>query len=95
MSNLRNGNLEKKIKGALRYRCKARNARCSYCRQQIDYRAPRNHPESFEAAHKLAVKTHPHLAYDPNNFIPAHSKCNRKEQANPFQEKKWVEANFT
>ena len=95
MSNLSNRTLEAKVKGEFKYRCKLRNARCAYCRQPIDYNAPRNHRESFEAAHKLSVKTHPHLAYDPGNFIPSHSKCNRKEQANPFDPTaQWVEANW-
>lgn len=95
MSNLSNRTLEKKVKGEFRYKCKIANRPCAYCRQPIDYSLPRNHRESFEAAHKLSVKTHPHLAYEPTNFIPSHSKCNRREQANPFEEnKKWVEANW-
>jgi len=94
MSNLSNGELERKVKGEFRYRCEQRKARCAYCRQKIDYKAPRNHPESFEAAHKLPVKTHPHLAYDINNFIPSHSRCNRSAGAEPFEDHPWVEANW-
>ncbi len=94
LSNLSNGNLERKVKGQFRYQCKARNARCAYCKQQIDYSAPANSPLSFEAAHRLSVKTHPHLAYNPTNFVPSHSKCNRKAQDEPFTEITWVEANW-
>lgn len=94
MSNLSNGNLERKVKGEFRFKCEQRNARCAYCRQPIDYKASRNTSESFEAAHKQSVKTHPQRAYDPTNFIPAHSKCNRREQANEFKEKPWVPANW-
>lgn len=95
MSNLSNGALERRVKGEFRFRCKNRNARCAYCRQPISYAAPRNHPESFEAAHKLSVKTHPHLAYEPSNFIPSHSKCNRAEQANPYDpSRNWIEADW-
>ena len=94
MSNLSNRTLEKKVKGQFRYQCEVRNARCAYCKQPIDYKAPRNHPESFEAAHKLSVNTHPHLAYEPTNYIPSHSRCNRRAQDEPFEEKKWQQANW-
>lgn len=94
MSNLNNGHRERQVKGRFRYQCEQRNARCRYCRQLIDYKAPRNHPESFEAAHKQSVKTHPHRAYDPTNFIPSHSKCNRQAQADEFKERPWTPANF-
>lgn len=94
MSNLSNGSLERKVKGQFRFQCKSRNARCAYCHGEIDYSAPRNTARSFEAAHKLAVKTHPHLAYEPSNFIPAHSSCNRTAQAEPFSPVKWVPANW-
>lgn len=94
MSNLSNGNLEKKVKGEFRYRCEQRNLPCRYCRRPIDYKAKRNTSWSFEAAHKKSVKTHPHLAYEPSNFIPAHSKCNRQAQTQEFVDKPWTPANW-
>lgn len=90
MSNLGNGHLERKVKDPLKYRWRLQKARCAYCRQAIDYSAPKNHPESIEAAHKLSVKTHPHLAYDPTNFAPAHSKCNRSGGEDPIPTGAWV-----
>lgn len=77
MSNLSNGNAERKVKSELKARWKLQNARCIYCHQEIDYRAPKNHPRACEAAHLKPVKTHPHLAYEPTNFGPSHSSCNR------------------
>ncbi|MBO0676827.1 HNH endonuclease [Mycolicibacterium sp. S2-37] len=71
-----------------------RNARCVHCRQPIDYSAPRNHPESFEADHIYPVKTHPHRAYDPTNLQPSHSKCNRERGATPYVAKKWVQPDW-
>lgn len=95
MSNLSNRTLEDKVKGEFRYRCKAADKRCAYCNQKINYAAPRNHPESFEAAHIYPVKTHPHRAYDPSNFAPSHSKCNRSAGAEKMVlAPKWTEANW-
>jgi len=73
----------------------AQNARCVYCREPIDYTKPRNHPESFEVAHKYPVKTHPHLAYDPTHFRPSHSRCNRAHGAEVIDETgEWVVADW-
>lgn len=94
MPNLTNRTLEDQVKKPFRYRCKLANRRCAYCRQLIDYSAPANHAESFEVAHKHPVKTHPHLAYDPQNFLPSHSKCNRSEGAKAFEERPWKQANW-
>lgn len=95
MSNLSNGQLERKVKGEFRFRCQAQRARCAYCRQKIDYSAPRNHPESFEAAHKYPVKSHPHLAYDIELLRPSHSKCNRSAGAEILDEEaQWVIADW-
>lgn len=94
ISNLSNGSLEAKVKGDLKYRWRMQKARCAYCRQAIDYSAPANHPESIEAAHKKPVKTHPHLAYEPSNFMPSHSKCNRSAKDKEFVPVKWVQPNW-
>lgn len=95
MPNLSNRSLEIKVKGEFRERCKVRKARCAHCRQPIDYRLPRNHPDSFEADHRHPVSTHPHLGYDINNLLPSHSRCNRSRQAKPYEGDKWVEANWS
>ena len=95
MSNLSNGNLERRVKGEFRARCKLQNKRCVHCNQPIDYSAPRNHPESFEADHRYPVSTHPHLGYDPGNLMPSHSRCNRTRQDKPYQPMdSWVPANW-
>ena len=94
MSNLSNGNLERKVKGELRARWRLQNAPCAYCHGAIEYSAPANHPLSLDAAHRYPVKTHPHLAYDPNNYVPSHARCNRSAQDEVFQPIRWVEANW-
>lgn len=94
MSNLSNRSLEKRVKDPLRYKWRQQNARCRYCRQPINYDAPRNHPESLEVCHKYSVKTHPQHAYDPTLMFPGHSKCNRRAQAETFEEKSWTPANW-
>ena len=94
MSNLSNGSLERQVKGELRNKWKQQNARCAYCREPILYDAHRSHPRSLNAAHKLSVKTHPHLAYDPNNYVPAHRVCNQQAQTEAFTQKKWVKPDW-
>jgi 5-methylcytosine-specific restriction endonuclease McrA len=95
MSNLSNGWLERQLKQRFKQRCRQQRLRCAYCRQPIDYDAPRNAAKSFEAAHKLPVKTHPHLGYDESNLMPSHSKCNRAEGAKPFEEsQQWTVADW-
>jgi len=61
---------------------RAINAPCALCGQDdIDWTGPRNAPRSFELDHILPRKTHPHLALDPGNAQPAHSRCNRAKGA--------------
>jgi 5-methylcytosine-specific restriction endonuclease McrA len=58
----------------------AQNAPCWMDGQPIDYDGPANAAESFELDHAKPRKTHPHLALDPNNARPSHSRCNRSRQ---------------
>lgn len=56
----------------------ARVQPCHLCHQPIDYDAPANTDDAFEADHKHPTSTHPHLADDPTNLAPSHHKCNRR-----------------
>ena len=67
-------------------RCRRVDARCYWCvfrgdseMAEIDYQAPANAPWSFELDHLHPIETHPHLAYDPRNWVPSHSRCNRQK----------------
>jgi hypothetical protein len=51
---------------------------CWRCNQLIDYRLSFPHPGSFSVDHSSPVRTHPHLALDPNNFRPAHLRHNQE-----------------
>lgn len=78
------------LKSRFKADCKGRRAVCIHCRNPIDYEAPGQHPQSFEADHYQPVTTHPWLAYTYANLRPSHSKCNRARQANPINEA-WVQ----
>ena len=63
---------------------KRNNAPCQRCGQAINYKAkPGTTGDSFECGHKLPMKTHPELAYDPANLGPEHRTCNRSAGAKP------------
>ena len=66
----------------LRLQCyerdKARDAVCVHCRQSINYDVkPSSTDDSYEPDHRFPVKSHPELAYMPENIQPSHRKCNR------------------
>lgn len=50
---------------------------CARCGQPIDYSAPVNHPDSFNAGHIKAWVDHPELRADPSNLQPEHANCGR------------------
>lgn len=67
-------------------RCRRVNAKCQWCTLRgdvemaaIDYSAGANTPYSFELDHLQPVEDHPELAYDPSNWVPSHSRCNRQK----------------
>ncbi|QCG77810.1 HNH endonuclease [Gordonia phage Reyja] len=69
----------------------ARIQPCYLCHQPIDYDAPANTPDAFEADHKLPLSTHPHLANDPTNLGPTHHRCNRGRGNKPLENNtSWV-----
>jgi len=74
--------------------CAARDARCWICKQAIDYGAPGQTPEGFEADHYRPVQTHPDLAYMVGNLRPSHVSCNRSRGSRPAVVGEWVSADF-
>jgi 5-methylcytosine-specific restriction endonuclease McrA len=81
------------LKARFKADSRGRRAVCHRCRQAIDYDAPGQHPESFEADHYHPVATHPHLAYAYANLRPSHSKCNRSRGAKAA-EQAWVQPDW-
>lgn len=87
-------------------RCRRVNARCYWCQlrgadpelAQIDYYAEANQAWSFELDHLHPVETHPHLALDPSNWVPSHSRCNRskgtKSIKNIERQSDWVKPDW-
>ena len=63
-------------------RDRAKAAVCWICKQPIDYEARRSSTDdAWEGDHYHPRKTHPELANEPSNILPAHRKCNRARQA--------------
>jgi 5-methylcytosine-specific restriction endonuclease McrA len=62
-------------------RCRAERRPCHLCRQDIDYSAPPNSPDSFEVDHVIPLSVRPDLAQVTGNWAPAHSRCNRSRGA--------------
>lgn len=63
----------------LRQALKDQRLPCAICGQDIDYDAPPNEPQSFEADHIIPIKERPDLALDPANLQATHSICNRRK----------------
>lgn len=74
--------------------CARRDAKCWICKQPIEYGAPPQTPEGFEADHYRPVETHPDLAYMIGNLRPSHVSCNRSRGATPATDGPWVSADF-
>jgi hypothetical protein len=64
--------------------CRSRNVLCHICvargdieNAQIDYRAKRFSPNSFETDHEKPWRLYPQLRYEWGNLRASHSRCNR------------------
>lgn len=58
----------------------ARLQPCARCGMDIDYTAPPEDPEAFNAGHAKAWINHPELRADPANLRPEHARCNKAGQ---------------
>lgn len=67
----------REARAAYRAECEERNAPCWLCGQPIDYGAISGTPNAFELDHRLPRADYPELTFEPSNFAPAHSSCNR------------------
>jgi len=54
---------------------------CCICRQGIEYSLEYPHPQSCSVQHVKSRKLYPHLTWDPSNWSPAHSDCNKSAGA--------------
>ena len=52
-------------------------APCHICGQPIDYQAPMDSPDSYQADHVLPVKDFPQYELDLNNIKASHASCNK------------------
>jgi len=84
------GHKWRKLKTRFKNDCRNRRAQCWIGRHDIDYDAPPQSPNAFEADHYHPVTTHWHLAYVYSNLRPSCSKCNRARQAKKI-EGEWVQ----
>lgn len=50
---------------------------CRRCGMSIDYSAPPEHPDAFNAGHIKSWIDHPHLREDPANLQPEHANCGK------------------
>lgn len=55
----------------------SRYLRCWLCGQRIDCGLPVGDPDGVSVDHVKPQSTHPHLVNDPDNFRPAHLRCNK------------------
>ncbi|PEG60044.1 HNH endonuclease [Mycolicibacterium boenickei] len=69
----------RKLAARFKAYCESIDAPCWLCREPIDYGLTTG-PDAFEPDHWLPRKTHPHLAFEPKNLLPSHSRCNRARQ---------------
>jgi 5-methylcytosine-specific restriction endonuclease McrA len=53
------------------------NLVCWICKEPIDYDAPANHPNAFEADHVIPRSKDMTLAEERANLAPSHCRCNR------------------
>ena len=61
--------------------CKAADAPCWLCAQDIDYEAALDdysNDDRFQRDHYYPASTHPELYYDRANWRPSHAGCNRE-----------------
>jgi len=71
-----------KVTAACYRRDRKANAPCWICGQPIDYSVKRSSTDdAWEGDHRFPRSTHPELADEPANILPAHRRCNRARQA--------------
>jgi hypothetical protein len=75
------GASDPRLKTAARRRLRALKARgrppCWICGGDIDYDAPRNHPDSYELD-EVVPRAYGGNPLDPSQTAPAHARCNRR-----------------
>lgn len=55
----------------------ANNTPCDICGQAIDYSLEYPHPQSCSVQHVKSRKLYPSLTWEPSNWRPSHSDCNK------------------
>lgn len=71
-----------KVMAACFRRDRKKQALCWICGQPINYEVKRSScDDSWEGDHRFPRSTHPELADEPSNILPAHRHCNRSRQA--------------
>lgn len=68
----------KTLRAEYRRKCKANNLPCWLCGRDIDYDLPKEHPDTFNLDHAIALRERRDLAEDPANFRPSHKVCNER-----------------
>lgn len=64
---------------------------CWRCDGAIDYDGPPRSKLSATVDHAVEVDSHPELALDPGNFLPAHLDCNSRAGARYGNDKRDVQ----
>lgn len=72
----RNGRTRRERQNADNLKAQRRQP-CARCGQPIDYSAPPEDPNSFNAGHIKAWADYPHLREDPANLQPEHANCGK------------------
>lgn len=54
------------------------NKPCNICHEPIDYSLSYPHPMSLSVEHVKPRRLFPELTWDPANWRPAHSRCNKQ-----------------
>lgn len=80
------------LRNRFKLHCQRTGARCRWCElrgdaehAEIDYSAPPNSPNAFEADHIQPVDERPDLAYAWANLAPSHSRCNRQKGVKSYE----------
>lgn len=58
---------------------RAVDAPCVICDQPINYDLPSEHPQSCSVQHLKPRGQFPELTWEPSNWAPSHSDCNKSE----------------
>ena len=76
MSGQRNGRTRRERRNADELRAR-RLQPCRRCGQDIDYAAPPEDPNAFNAGHIKSWHDYPELREDPANLQPEHANCGK------------------